>query len=139
MADYPKLLATVKRLIEKNGRVITLSRKDETPIDVNKPWRGSLPESDALALPAVTYETFGVFVPPNTVRQFGLTALGEGTEFKDLLAMTEQIIICPGLPVDDEIRQYTTVKDRGQDWGVLSYQVLRPGDIPVLSFILVRR
>jgi len=40
MANYVKLAATAKRLIELNGRTVTLVRKVRTPADSAKPWRG---------------------------------------------------------------------------------------------------
>jgi hypothetical protein len=40
MANYVKLAATAKRLIELNGRTVTLVRKTRAPADAAKPWRG---------------------------------------------------------------------------------------------------
>lgn len=40
MANYVKLAATAKRLIELNGRTVTLVRKTRTAADAAKPWRG---------------------------------------------------------------------------------------------------
>lgn len=41
MADFVKLAATAKRLVEKNGREVELFKADRTPADSTKPWRGS--------------------------------------------------------------------------------------------------
>lgn len=131
MVDYVKLQKTAIRLIKKNGREITLIGLNETAADPSKPWNG----------PAAGGETdlivSGVFVPPNTVRQFGLTALGEGTEFRDLITLSEQVIIIAQGDID--IRTFTDVLDRGERWGIIGMQVLRPGPITLLSFIGVRR
>lgn len=131
MVDYVKLQKTAIRLIKKNGREITLIGLNETAADTSKPWKG----------PATGGETdlivSGVFVPPNTVRQFGLTALGEGTEFMDLITLSEQVIIIAQGDID--IRTFTEVLDRSERWGIIGMQVLRPGDVTLLSFIGVRR
>lgn len=40
MANYVKLAATAKRLIEQNGRTVMLVKKTRTAADTAKPWRG---------------------------------------------------------------------------------------------------
>lgn len=129
MVDYVKLAATAERLVAKNGREITLVRKSETPTDPTKPWKG--PQAGETLLPLRA-----VFVPPNTVRQFGITSLGQGTEFVDLLAFSEQIAIV--FQGQNDVREYTTLRD-GVDWNILGIQVLKPADINLLAFIGVRR
>ena len=130
MVDYVRLAATAKRLIDKNGREISFVKLNETPIDPNRPWKGTMSGDTLLTLR-------GVFVPPNTVRQFGLTALGEGTEFKDLITFSEQIIITAQGEVD--LREYTSVEDRDERWGIVGLQVLRAADVTLLAFVGVRR
>jgi hypothetical protein len=129
MVDYTKLAATASRLITSNGRSITFVRKSETPADVNKPWKGPV-------VGETTFVTDGVFVPPNTVRQFGITSLGQGTEFVDLLQFSEQIVILHQGQTD--LRQFTILRD-GSDWNILGLQVLCPADVNVLAFVGVRR
>lgn len=131
MPDYVRLAATASRLIEKSGRSITFVKLNETADDPAKPWRGP-PDGGDTNLPL-----FGVFVPPNTVRQFGLSALGEGTEFDDLVTRSEQIIIT--FQGENDLRDYTEVEDRGERWGIIGLQVLRPGDTTLLAFVGVRR
>lgn len=41
MANYVRLAATAKRLIEKNGQNLTFTKNSEIPADPTKPWRGS--------------------------------------------------------------------------------------------------
>lgn len=129
MVDYVKLAATAARLVEKNGRVITFVRKSETALDPAKPWKG--PTSGE-----TMFVTRGVFVPPNTVRQFGITSLGQGTEFMDLIQFSEQIVILHQGETD--LRQFTTLRD-GPEWNILGIQVLRPADLNILAFVGVRR
>lgn len=128
--NYVKLQATALRLINQSGRAITLGRKSRTPADANEPWNGPTGADTTLALT-------GVFVPPATVREFGLPALGEGTEYRDMLRFSQQIIIVA--PEANDIRDYEYVVDRGDQWGIIATQVLRPGDLVMLGFIGVRR
>lgn len=130
MVDYTKLAATAERLITENGREITFVRKNQTPLDANKPWNGPNATETTLAL-------YAVFAPPNTVRQFGLTALGDGTEFMDLLSFSEKIAIV--YPSTNDLRQYKIIRDGGIDWNMIGLQVLEPGPTKVLAFVGVRR
>lgn len=131
MVDYNRLAATAVRLIKSNGREITFVKLNETAADSNKPWNGPDSGSDA------TLVLDGVFVPPNTVRQFGLSSLGEGTEFKDLIAFSEQVIITA--QGENDLREFTSVVDRDDRWGIIGLQVLRPGDTSLIAFVGVRR
>lgn len=130
MPDYTRLAATAQRLIKNNGRSITFVKLDEAAADPAQPWNGPSTNETTLALN-------GVFVPPNTVRQFGLSALGEGTEFRDLVTFSEQIIITA--QGENDLREYTKVIDRSDRWGIIGLQVLRPGDTTLLAFVGVRR
>lgn len=133
MVDYVKLAATAKRLVEANGRQITFIREAETKADPLKPWEGPGPEG---AAPPTEVPLYGVFVPPNTVRQFGVTALGEGTEFDDVIAYSEQIAIV--FPETNDLRTFTHIEDNGR-WGIIGLQVLKPADTLLLAFVAVRR
>lgn len=129
-AFYTRLQATATRLITARGREFQLVSTSSTPADPTKPWQ----EGDGVE----TVETFrGVFVPPNTVRQFGITALGRGTEFIDMLSRSEQVVIAA--TGDTDVRNFIKIRDGGVDWGVIATQELKPGNIGLISFIGVRR
>lgn len=131
MVDYNRLSQTASRLIKNNGRSITFVKLDSKPADPDRPWKGPTDNGETkLALN-------GVFVPPNTVSQFGLQALGAGTEFKDLITFSEQIIITA--QGEEDLREYTSVVDGDERWGVIGIQVLKPGDVTLLAFVGVRR
>lgn len=129
--DYVELAAVAAELVEDAGRAVTLTGLTGAPANPSKPWEGP---SDAVGTPL---PLFGVFVPPNTVRQFGLTNLGEGTEWKDLITFSEQIMIT--FPGEVDLRGYTNLNDQGVVWGILGSQVLRPGPVTLLAFLGVRR
>jgi hypothetical protein len=131
VVDYSRLATTAARLIQSNGRSITFVKLSEAVDDPAKPWNG--PGAGA----ETTLALNGVFVPPNTVRQFGLSALGEGTEFRDLVTFSEQIIITA--QGENDLREYSSVVDRDDRWGIIGLQVLRPGDTSLIAFVGVRR
>ena len=129
---YASKVATAKRLINKRGRSIELIRLDESAANTSRPWKGppSTPSETTLPLK-------GVFVPPNTVRQFGLSALGLGTQLEDMISMSDQVIIVAQGEVD--LRIFTEVLDDGMRWGIFASQILKPGDVTLLGFLGVRR
>lgn len=129
---YNRLAATAVRMINKRGRLIRLIRFDETAANAGRPWKGppinpTEPGSDV----------FGVFVPPTSVRQFGLSALGLGTEMESMIATSEQIIIVSAGETD--LRQFSEVLDQSERWGIFTSQILKPGSTTLLGFLGVRR
>lgn len=130
MVNYVKLADTANRLITKNGRDAVFETTDKTPSDPAQPWKGS-----NVAPTPTTFKV--VMVPPNTVRQFGLTALGQGTEYKDLIKFSEQILIL--FPGTNDMRSYAHVQDGGVRWTVIGVQLLQPADTQLLAFVGVRR
>lgn len=132
MVDYVKLAIVAERLVRENGRLVTFVRKSPIQLDPAKPWKGSDPLEDE-----VTLQLSAVFVPPNTVRQFGLSALGEGSEFRDLIAFSEQIAIV--FPGNNDLRQYPTIRDNGVNWNMIGLQLLQPAQTKLLAFVGTRR
>lgn len=130
MVDYVKLAATAERLITKNGRLIEFVRSVGSPIDPAKPWKGSTDIEEVVSLSAV-------FVTPNQVRIFGLSALGDAVGFQDMIAVSEQLLIL--FPGENDLRRFQTVRDGSVNWNVTAYQFLKPGSINLLAFAGVRR
>lgn len=132
MVDYVKMASTAQRLIRENGREVIFVRKPQSSLDPNKPWNGPDPIAQE-----ITITLSGVFVPPNQIRQFGLSALGEGTEFRDLIDFSEQVIIV--YPGDTDLKDYKTIRDNGINWNMVGLQFLKPGTVPLLAFVGTRR
>lgn len=133
MKDYTRTAATADRLITKFGRPVTFINPSDTPVDPTRPWDGNTSAGDT----SVTLNA--VMVPPNTVRQFGLTALGEGTEFRDLVTFSQEILIA--YPEDNDLRQFNHILDGTPPvrWTVIGLQVLKPATVQLLAFVGVRR
>lgn len=131
MVDYARLSTTATRLLTKFGRQVTLVKFNETPVNPDKPWQG--PASGG----QTEVQLYGVFVPPSSIREFGLQGLGRGTDLGDLIAMSQQILIIN--PATNVVEQFTEVIDNGVRWGITATQVLQPGPTQVLAFIGLRR
>lgn len=63
MVDFNSLAAMAKRLIEANGRTVTLAKLNATPDDTAKPWEGSVAKPATSAAGAVATVKMA-FVPP---------------------------------------------------------------------------
>jgi hypothetical protein len=131
MVDYVRLAATSERLIRKNGTEITFRKPNLTALDPLKPWNGPNPESYT----EITLQA--VFVPPNTVRQFGLTALGTGHDVVDLFSYIHKLFIL--FPGENDITQYPILIDQGLEFNLVAYQLLRPANNNLLAFVGARR
>lgn len=130
MVDFTKLAATAQRLISKNGRVVTFVKRTASVLDPSQPWKGSVDSEETVDLSCV-------FVTPNQVRIFGLSALGDAVGFQDMIAFSEQLIIT--FPGENNLREYQTIRDDGINWNVTAYQFLKPATVNLLAFAGVRR
>lgn len=130
MKDYTRIQAKAKELVEKYGRSITLSYLEQgNPADT-QPWKR---ESST----KVSYDRIGVFVPPGAVRIFNLTALGDASMAEDLREKVAQV--CIFAPEGLNVKEITHAEDRGETYGVLATQTLRPGDTDLLAFLWLER
>lgn len=130
MKDYGPVQAKAKALVEKYGRPITLSWLDRGDPADPQPWKR---ESST----KISYSRVGVFVPPGAVRIFNLTALGDASMAEDVREKVAQI--CIFAPEGLNVKEITHAEDRGEVYGVLATQTLRPGDIDLLAFLWLER
>jgi hypothetical protein len=133
MVDYVKLAGIAERLVNKSGRAVTLVRNPTTMADPMKPWKGP----DFVDGEEITLDVKAVFVTPNQVRIFGLSALGDSTQFVDMVAVSEQIMIL--FPGENDIKQFQTVRDGTVNWNITAIQILKPADTTLLAFMGTRR
>lgn len=129
--DYAATAATAQRLLDKFGKEIEFIENPDDALDNSMPWNGQDVSGD------IPHVLKAVSVPPNTVRQFGITGLSEGTEFKDATQFSEQVwIVYPGSTI---IKNLTAAIIDGVRYAVIVTQELKPADTTVLGFIVVRR
>jgi hypothetical protein len=130
MKDYTRIRAKAKSLVEKYGRLVNFYRLEAgDPADA-QPWKRNLSTK-------VEFSRVGVFVPPGAVRIFGLTALGDASMTEGVLERVAQI--CIFAPDGLDVKSITHAEDRGETFGVLATQTLRPGEIDLLAFLWLER
>lgn len=128
MANEAAALALAKRLIDANGRSITIVQLAKTAQDPSRPWRGPT-NPRAPALRSVT--GFGCFVP--------LGGSDLGVTFPDDAPGT-QVLLFPaaddlGLPLED----FDEIIDGSARWAISNVQVLQPGAKRLLYYFLVQK
>ncbi len=132
MVDYVRLQATAQRLIQANGRQVTLIKLGRTPDDPAMPWRGT---TTARSVPDTTVTRYAVFVPPS-----GAAELGLSTTNVDEIKRSEQICIVEPGDTAVELEKYDEIEDAdGKRWKITFSEVLKPADLRLLYFFGVRR
>lgn len=113
--------------IQAYGRQITFFTKAKVPVDADKPWLGF---EDG----EISESTYGVFLTPNQVRIFGLSALGEATKFEDMFHRSEQVLVS-FIPTDVDVKQFNFVRDYdGTVWKIDALQEFKPKDVRILVY-----
>lgn len=121
--DYNRARATVERMINLYGRLITLVN-DTGPADSTKPLGPAAPRVE---VPNVK----GVFVRPS-----GYIKLGESFYLDPgLFPEAEKIVlVLPSLTQDYSL--FTRVVDNdGKGYKIFKVEELRPGDVPILLYL----
>ena len=122
MADFVRLAATARRLIKENGRRVMFVRFGTTPLDADKPWRGTDRTGDE------TLYANAVFVSPRS------SNLGLSSSQEDLLAKSEQVFMVSA--GDDVVLScYNAVEDDTELWKIDTVQSLRPQNLTLISFV----
>lgn len=128
MANHNDLAALSKRLIQKDGRLVTLQVVEAITVDDTKPWKGSDVENVVKE-----YKAWAVFVPP-----FG-RELGEFVNDSNLLKRTRRNVLIE--PIENDIEEkIVRIKDTdGTIWNIETCQALKPGSVTVLYSASVSR
>lgn len=128
MADFAKLAATAKRLIEKNGRPIDLYRRSTTPADPLKPWRGTELTATGGALQGVR-----AAVVPAAGSGFGRTRTNDTT--RDSARDQVALIAASSIPAGVDLEVFTEIVDGGRSWRIGEVWKLQPADIPLVFVV----
>lgn len=128
MADLAKAAQTAKRLIEANGRQVTLVKYGNAPQDQDKPWRGRKEYREA------EVAAYAAFVPR--------------TMLKATIATNEQGVIREAnyalvSAADDggyELEHFNAMIDvDGTEWKLVGCELINPGSARVLYQFEVKR
>jgi hypothetical protein len=131
VVDYDKLAATAKRLVEANGRAVTLLKANRSPETPSEPWRG--PDvSDEPGVAEGGDSISGVlacFVPLGS--GLGLLGMDRAAEIDggpSLLRNVEQValVAATSLPNGTDLAEFDAIRDGGRIWKIHIVSSLRP-------------
>lgn len=133
MVDFTSLRLTAERLINENGRALTLQRHDQSnPLVVAEPWR----TPDPAGANVVSLAVLGVFTEfekedfdGSLVRRGDKRVLIAAKDLEDVQTGTENI----------KIEDFDTLLDGTEIWKILSAEVIEPGSLRVLFDLQVRK
>lgn len=131
MVDYVSLADVAERLIEKNGRTISLVRRDQgNPVDSAKPWRSST-EADE-----ITVSVLGVVIKFEK-EDFDGTLVRRGD--KRALIAANSVTDAGGSASNLKIEDYDHIIDGTTRWKIIDAETVEPGDTRVYYDIQVRQ
>lgn len=126
MVDFVKLAATAERLIEANGRSVTVTKQGKTPVDPNQPWRGS----STPVLDSVT--GIAAFVSPGD--------LGKVVTNVDQLKRVDQVALFAANNDGGKLLEdFDTITDGSVIWKIHRAELLKPGATRLLYLFEVGR
>lgn len=129
--DYASFRLLAERLIEANGRDLSLVRRDQGNFtDPAKPWRGST-EADT-----ITVIVKGVFIEFEK-EDFDGTLVRRGD--KRILIADKSVIDEGGSAVNLKIEDYDHVLDAAVRWKIITAVLIEPGDTRIMFDIHVRQ
>ena len=128
MVDILSLLATAQRLITENGRSVTFVDHSEVLSNTSKPWLGP---TSARTPPKATLVIDAVFVEPALASKFGVEF-----ETEDLIKNAKQIMM---VSTTTDLSIFEEVIDGEIYWKIIGLEILKPGKIAILEFVLVAR
>lgn len=123
MVDYTSLATTAKRLIEKNGRTVTITKMSQTPADPAKPHRARNSATDT----SVT--ATAVVVPFDREQVDGSNVM---VEDKMVLVAQESVA-----GVDLEL--FDRLTDGSDEYDIVKAEKVNPGATSVVYMIQIRR
>lgn len=123
MVDYARLAATTKRLIDANGRTVSIVGDVTTPADAARPMLGP----DFSAGPSLAESVIAVFVPASGG---GLGQLADvlGASLKGF----DQVALIAASSVTASIYSFDRIIDGTDTWAIKKINVLQPADTGLL-------
>jgi hypothetical protein len=128
VANFVALAATAKRLIDANGRAISIVRLSQVVSDPAKPWRGPAAPRGAAA---TTVPGRGAFVV--------LGGSGLGIKFKQDLPDSEVCLFPASDDAGQLLEDFDEIIDGPNRWKIVECQVLQPADTRLIYFFQVAR
>jgi len=127
VVNYSLLAQNAKVLLKRYGRSITFVKFNETPADVNKPWNGPAANGQTqIVLQSVALDPIGQRQMGESIRMNSLTDI----ENTNLLIVANE-----GYDLSD----FSEVIDDNKRFGIVSIESLKPANIPIISYVWVKR
>jgi hypothetical protein len=126
VADFSRMAATAQRLIEANGRPVTIIKHGANPQDSDKPWRAGS------QYPVATVTGRAVFVAPSD--------LGHRVQDVDNVRRAEKVALFAA--VNDgghQLETFDVIEDGDSVWYIIKAEVLQPAATRLLYQFEVRR
>lgn len=130
MPNYLANAATAKRLIDGAGKDVRLIALDFDVDDASKPWLGPV---DPRATPAKTLNVKAAFVP-----LAGNIKLGLSKQAMDLIKRADATCLI-GSQEDLRAYQELIVVSSGERFKITFIEELMPGDVRILSFLVLNQ
>ena len=129
--NYTKFRLLAERLIEANGRDISLVRRDQgNPTDPNKPWRGSTEADEIIVVVKGVFTEF-------EKEDFDGTLVRRGD--KRVLIADKSVIDEGGGAANLKIEDYDHILDGGTRWEIMKAELIEPGSTRILFDLHVRQ
>ncbi len=129
--NYTNFRTLAERLIEENGRDLSLVRRDQdNPSDPAKPWR------DSTEAATITFIVKGVIIDFDKEDVDGsLVRRGD----KMVLIADKSVIDEGGSAANLIIEDYDEIRDAGVRWKILDANLIQPGDTRILYILHARQ
>jgi len=128
---WVKKAETARRLIDKNGRAITIVKLSQALDDNAKPWRG---EAAPRTTPEDSVDAIGVFVPLSSQQILGIQAS------PDLdVTRGQQICLVAANNSAGDLTLHNEILDGGTRWRIVRAQLLQPGSTALLYAFEVKQ
>jgi hypothetical protein len=121
VANFTKLAATALRLINANGRTVTIVHQGNTPTDPTKPWRGEDTTVRASVTGTGVFTSLEALNPDNTKR--------EG----------QMLLFAASADESNDLEEFDQVVDGARYWKIVRAEVIGPADTRVLYKFEVSR
>ncbi len=129
--DYVSFRNLAERLIEANGRTLSLVRRDQgNPADPAKPWRGSTEAAE------ITVVVKGVFIEFEK-EDFDGALVRRGD--KRVLIADKSVIDEGSSAANLKIEDYDHILDAGVRWKIMQAELIEPGPIRIMFDLHVRQ
>ena len=131
--NYTAFRLLAERLINENGRTLTLQREDQVnPVVVAEPWRAADPAGANI----VSLTVLGVFTEyeredfdGSLVRRGDKRVLVAAKDTDDVRTGTENI----------NVEEFDTLLDDGEVWKIITVEVIEPGSLRIMYDLQVRK